>query len=189
MPVFPSKLSSSCVKCLPLFMRGTVVKGFGRGSKQLGIPTGKLHSHSLTSWCEEERLRSNFSHDLVSKLPEDLDCGVYYGWAAINDGPVNKMVMSVGWNPYYKNERKSVETHIMAQFPEDFYGAMLRIVVLGYLRPEKNFNSVEELVAAIHADIRDSDQNLDREEMLRYKTNEFFTTKQFDEADAVTRAV
>uniref|UniRef100_A0A0K8RGW5 Riboflavin kinase n=1 Tax=Ixodes ricinus TaxID=34613 RepID=A0A0K8RGW5_IXORI len=171
MPVFPSILSSKCMKCLPLFIRGTVVKGFGRGSKQLGIPT------------------ANFSHDLVSKLPEELDCGVYYGWAAINDGPVNKMVMSVGWNPYFKNEKKSVETHIMAQFPEDFYGAMLRIVVLGYLRPEKNFSSVEELVTAIETDIRDADRNLDREEMLRYKTNDFFTAKLVDEADAVIRAV
>jgi len=25
---------------LPIFVRGTVVKGFGRGSKELGIPTG-----------------------------------------------------------------------------------------------------------------------------------------------------
>ncbi len=26
---------------LPYFTRGTVVKGFGRGSKELGIPTGE----------------------------------------------------------------------------------------------------------------------------------------------------
>jgi len=26
---------------LPYFMRGEVVKGFGRGSKELGIPTGE----------------------------------------------------------------------------------------------------------------------------------------------------
>lgn len=26
---------------LPHFARGTIVKGFGRGSKELGIPTGK----------------------------------------------------------------------------------------------------------------------------------------------------
>lgn len=39
----------------------------------------------------------------------------------------------------------------MARFPEDFYGAMLRIVVLGYLRPEKNFNSVGELLVLTHS--------------------------------------
>lgn len=27
---------------LPLFIQGEVVKGFGRGSKELGCPTGKL---------------------------------------------------------------------------------------------------------------------------------------------------
>ena len=29
------------MSCLPHFARGKVVKGFGRGSKELGIPTGK----------------------------------------------------------------------------------------------------------------------------------------------------
>jgi len=28
--------------CLPFFAKGIVVKGFGRGSKELGIPTGIL---------------------------------------------------------------------------------------------------------------------------------------------------
>lgn len=30
--------------CLPYFCVGPVVKGFGRGSKDLGCPTGKSHS-------------------------------------------------------------------------------------------------------------------------------------------------
>ncbi|XP_050034819.1 riboflavin kinase isoform X1 [Dermacentor andersoni] len=157
MPVFPSKLSPNGVKCLPLFLRGTVVKGFGRGSKQLGIPT------------------ANFSQELVSKIPAELDCGVYYGWASVNDGPVNKMVMSVGWNPYYKNEKKSVETHIMHKFDQDFYGAMLKVVVLGYLRPEKNFGSLDELVSAIKADMQNADESLNREEWRLFKNHRFFT--------------
>ena len=28
--------------CLPFYARGPVVRGFGRGSKELGIPTGEL---------------------------------------------------------------------------------------------------------------------------------------------------
>ena len=35
----PSHITSSC---FPHFSRGEVVKGFGRGSKELGIPTGEL---------------------------------------------------------------------------------------------------------------------------------------------------
>ena len=33
--------SDLLASCLPHFSRGEVVKGFGRGSKELGIPTGK----------------------------------------------------------------------------------------------------------------------------------------------------
>ena len=48
---------------LPLFIRGTVVKGFGRGSKELGCPT------------------ANFSEAVVDKLPKDLPNGIYFGLA------------------------------------------------------------------------------------------------------------
>lgn len=34
-------LSNRVFRCLPYFVSGEVVKGFGRGSKQLGIPTGE----------------------------------------------------------------------------------------------------------------------------------------------------
>ncbi len=43
---FPSRMSAECngrgdsVAALPYFVSGEVVKGFGRGSKELGIPTG-----------------------------------------------------------------------------------------------------------------------------------------------------
>eukprot|EP01133_Synstelium_polycarpum_P006739 gene6739-7833_t len=35
------------VNCLPLFFRGLVIKGFGRGSKQLGVPTVGLHQEKV----------------------------------------------------------------------------------------------------------------------------------------------
>ena len=37
------------LSCLPFFAKGIVVKGFGRGSKDLGIPTGKLRIHDNNS--------------------------------------------------------------------------------------------------------------------------------------------
>lgn len=170
MPVFPSKLSANSIKCLPLFLKGRVVKGFGRGSKQLGIPT------------------ANFPAEVVDRLPKELECGVYYGWAAVDDGPVHKMVLSVGWNPYYKNERKSMETHIMHQFDSDFYGCILRIAILGYLRPERNFTSIDELVAAIKRDIAEADAALNREEMQQYKSHSFFGADQLVSGDEVVRS-
>ena len=42
------------VKGLPFFAVGKVVKGFGRGSKELGIPTGKLFLY-LISDIEAEK--------------------------------------------------------------------------------------------------------------------------------------
>lgn len=31
------------INTLPIFLKGNVCKGYGRGSKELGIPTGKLN--------------------------------------------------------------------------------------------------------------------------------------------------
>ena len=33
---------------------------------------------------------------------------MYYGWARVEQGPVYKMVMSVGWNPQFQNEKRSM---------------------------------------------------------------------------------
>jgi riboflavin kinase len=44
----------------------------------------------------------------VNGLPEEIHTGVYYGWAKLENGPVYKMVMSIGWNPYFKNIKKSM---------------------------------------------------------------------------------
>ena len=55
------------------------------------------------------------------------------------------MVLSMGWNPFYGNTKKSFETHIIHNFEKDFYGSELIVVMLGYLRPEKNYDSLEAL--------------------------------------------
>ena len=83
----------------PHFASGLVVKGFGRGSKQLGIPT------------------ANYAEDIVDKLPESFDQGVYYGWAQVDNGLVYKMVMSIGKNPYYNNEKKTMVMSFMQMVP------------------------------------------------------------------------
>jgi len=142
---------------LPFFTEGKVVKGFGRGSKELGIPT------------------ANFPIEVVQKLPADITSGVYYGWACVADGPVFKMVVSIGWNPYYKNTVKSMETHIMHTFKEDFYDANMKVCMLGYVRPMKNFTSLDELITAINKDISDAEEALDKPENLKVKGDNFFS--------------
>lgn len=44
----------------------------------------------------------------MDRFPPDISTGIYYGWACVGNGDVHKMVLSIGWNPYYKNVKKSV---------------------------------------------------------------------------------
>jgi riboflavin kinase len=92
--------------------------------------------------------------------------GVYFGYAQVyglsdHEGKVHPMVMSLGWNPFYKNERLTAvcitvltnatvvtqahwcakEIHIMHDFKADFYGRDMQAVVLGYIRPELDYTS------------------------------------------------
>ena len=78
----------------------------------------------------------------VDELPEEFKGGVYYGWAQIDNSPIYKMVMSIGKNPYYNNEKRTIETHILHTFDHDFYGSNLKIIVTGYIRPMANYNSL-----------------------------------------------
>ncbi|KAM5192877.1 riboflavin kinase [Mantella aurantiaca] len=148
-------LRACIMGALPFYCSGKVVRGFGRGSKELGIPT------------------ANFPEHVVDDLPADLTTGIYYGWGSVGDGEVYKMVMSIGWNPFYKNTKKSVETHIIHKFDEDFYGEILSIVIVGYIRPEKSFDSLDSLITAIHSDIEEAKKQLDLPEFRKLKDRYF----------------
>lgn len=53
-------------------------------------------------------LTANYPENVVDNLPKEMPLGVYYGWGSVDDGEVYKMVLSVGWNLYYKNTKKSM---------------------------------------------------------------------------------
>uniref|UniRef100_A0A8C0HTG7 riboflavin kinase n=1 Tax=Balaenoptera musculus TaxID=9771 RepID=A0A8C0HTG7_BALMU len=136
----PAPRADSVMRHLRYFCHGQVVRGFGRGSKQLGIPT------------------ANFPEQVVDNLPADLSTAIYYGWASIGSGEVHKMVVSIGWNPYYKNTKKEI----------------LNVAIVGYLRPEKNFDSLESLISAIQGDIEEAKKRLGLPEHLKLKEDNFF---------------
>eukprot|EP00980_Cylindrotheca_fusiformis_P012809 scaffold3151_cov110-Cylindrotheca_fusiformis.AAC.7 len=141
---------------LPLRMISTVVRGFKRGSTELGIPTANL-----------DRESGKFAGGSF----DDLPTGIYWGFCRIHD-EVYKTACSIGYNPTYNNELKTVEPHLIA--PEDderrrasscgetilgdFYGQPIRLSLVGFLRPELPFEGVEKLIAAIKNDIVDSDR-------------------------------
>jgi riboflavin kinase len=89
------------------------------------------------------------------------------------DQQVFPMVMSIGWNPFYKNTTKTAEVHIMHDFPSDFYGLEMRVVILGYIRPEFNYVSKEALVDDIDMDKRVAINSLARSLYQDYATDPF----------------
>jgi len=50
----------------------------------------------------------------------------------------------------------------------------LKVCIIGYLRPEKNFDSLEALIDAIRKDIEDAEQLLESADNLKLKNHEFF---------------
>ena len=58
--------------------------------------------------CAGSLSLANFSEEVVANLPNELASGVYYGFASVSGGPVYAMVMSIGWNPTYNNEKRSM---------------------------------------------------------------------------------
>jgi riboflavin kinase len=130
----------------PIALAGPVQRGFGRGGKDLGCPT------------------ANLPDDAITPISSVVKTGVYYGYAQVvppqehrsyfrsEDLKVLPMVMSLGWNPFYKNDRLTAEIHIMHAFQSDFYGYEMRAIVLGYIRPELDYISRETLIADIEVD-------------------------------------
>jgi riboflavin kinase len=56
--------------------------------------------------------------DELGSKGEEMATGIYYGLAKLcgpkyADSPLYPTVISVGWNPFYKNERKAIEAHLM----------------------------------------------------------------------------
>ncbi|KAI1728013.1 riboflavin kinase domain-containing protein [Ditylenchus destructor] len=127
-------LAEVASRFLPHFFRGRVVHGYGRGGKKLNCPTANLESSTVTS------------------LPNDFPNGVYAGFARVEKTDLQPMVMSVGFNPHFGNEKKTLEVHILKEFNEDFYDKMVEAVALSFIRPLESYSSLAELINAIETD-------------------------------------
>ncbi|ODO11895.1 hypothetical protein I350_00679 [Cryptococcus amylolentus CBS 6273] len=91
------------------------------------------------------------------------------------DEKVWPMVMSVGWNPYFNNEKITAEVHIMHPFKADFYGHHMSVLVLGYIRPELNYVSKEALIEDIKTDARVALNSLARPAYAALAKDKFLT--------------
>jgi len=130
-------------------------------TSQLGIPTANIPIEGLT-------IGGN----------TDLSSGIYYGWAGLSAPPssttaqVYPFVASIGYNPFYKNEKRSVEVHIMHDFTADFYGSHMNLTLLGFIRPEYDYVSKEKLVEDIRFDIKVAGNCLSRKGYAKFREEE-----------------
>ena len=116
----------------------------------------------------DARAIANLPDEAIAPLKNTLQTGVHFGYAQVaykgsdtKHDEVLPMVMSIGWNPYYKNEKRTAvscsvilyclsssicaclqEVHLLHEFPGDFYGSHLKVVILGFVRPEYNYPSM-----------------------------------------------
>ena len=145
-------------------LKGRVIKGFGRGSKELGIPTANIDAKCLK--------------DVPEETADSLVTGIYCGFASKGqETSVYPMVMSIGWNPFYKNKERTCEPWILHDFDEDFYGEELRLLVCAYIRPEQNFTSLEALIARIHEDAKVTKEVLATTPYSKFKEDPFLKPK------------
>lgn len=63
----------------------------------------------------------------------------------------------------------------MPQFEQgDFYGQELRLLVLGFIRPEANYDSLDALIAAIRHDIETARLALDDPHFAAFRDDPLF---------------
>ena len=119
----------------PFSLHGRVATGAGR---EIGFPT------------------ANIEIDLQQALPTD---GVYATLAYLN-GQVYKSVTNIGQRPTFGRNKRAIEVHIL-DYGSQLYGRELKIDVIKRLRPEKQFDSPDQLKKQIAEDIKLSRAILD----------------------------
>lgn len=166
----------------PISLNGTIERGFGRGSKLLGFPTANIQTTP-----ENE------------KALEGMCMGVYFGYGVVtptetpkkssvggeatgeleaalkppHGHTVHKIAITIGKNPSFKNENKTIEAYILHKFESDFYGAYIRVVILGFLHPMIPFASLDDLKKSISNDVASAETKLDDPSLERYRTTYF----------------
>ena len=125
-------LSANRMLGRPHEVRGTVVEGDRRG-RELGYPT------------------ANVAVPADICLPAD---GIYAGWHLRPDGTAHPTAINLGRRPTFYDDADSsfLETHLL-DFEGDLYGEPARVRFVARLRDELRFDSVDDLVRQMAADV------------------------------------
>lgn len=114
-----------------------MVRGHQRG-RALGFPTANLETPPYTA------------------VPAD---GVYAGWLALLESADGSELerwpaaISVGTNPTFDGQERTVEGYALDRDDLDLYGTHVALDFVQRLRPTLKFDSVEDLVAQMHRDV------------------------------------
>ncbi len=108
---------------------GIVKEGAGRGEK-IGFPTANIYP-------KNEILLKN---------------GVYAAFAYVESKKF-KAAVNVGINPTFKDKIKHIEAHLL-DFKGDIYYKKIKLEFVSFIREEKAFRKIEELVKQINKDIK-----------------------------------
>ncbi|HZH93594.1 MAG TPA: bifunctional riboflavin kinase/FAD synthetase [Tissierellaceae bacterium] len=114
----------------PFSVIGEVIHGKGLG-KKLGVPTANI--------------RPMDKYVIPKK-------GIYMTYTVI-DGKTYPSATNIGVNPTFDEVDLKIENHIIG-FDDEIYGKQIEIFFLEYIRPEKKFDSVEDLKSRMKEDIR-----------------------------------
>jgi riboflavin kinase/FMN adenylyltransferase len=114
----------------PYRLSGTVVVGKRLGHT-IGFPT------------------ANVQVEQYKFLPKG---GVYVASARLSDGRIYRSVVNIGTQPTTPGTHNLAVEAYLLDFNEDIYGQHLALDLLAFLRPEKKFASIEDLVRQIGMD-------------------------------------
>jgi riboflavin kinase / FMN adenylyltransferase len=120
----------------PFHLRGTVVRGQGRG-KTMGFPTANL----------------SVQRELI---PHD---GVYLGLVRIGDG-LHDALVNVGDNPTFGVNPVTVEAFIL-NFGEEIYANAIDVLFLDRLRDEMRFRGPDDLKTRMDKDLDEAGRFFD----------------------------
>ncbi len=108
-------------------LSGTVTRFQGNG-RRLGYPTANL------------------------TIKTDLSDGVYFGFADLDGWSHQPAMIFVGVPETVGDSGRRIEAHLLDIPDQDYYGQKLSLDIRHYHRPNRVFDSVDELLKAMHGD-------------------------------------
>jgi len=127
---------------LPLFIKGSVIAGFGRGSKQLGIPTGLLHVGIILT-C---KANLPVNDGVLDQVPT----GIYYAFVSLS-GKVYKAAMSIGYNPQFHNTKKTLVRETMSTSATDVSRKRIFCMSLTKTSMARNFELLSSVIYVLRS--------------------------------------